>query len=226
MPTIGALFLIGFLLYLIDINNTITTKTKIITESIQLEKARIEDSISTKKSLGINYQDFQLLAQMKKLVIIDNVESWTPNYSTKSKSIQKRILSSGDIAKAYLFIKVSLPDGPFTSWESIYIKMNNKGGHIFRPNSLKIPDNASVDTVNGKVFTTLLFKLNDIPYLAKRPYSETRTPLYIDWLSYFEKEKTITIDAFISSLRKAYIDEISIYYEGVNRNDECLKVVE
>jgi hypothetical protein len=76
------------------------------------------------------------------------------------------------------------------------------------------------------VFTTLLFKLNDIPYLAKRPYSETRTPLFIDWLSYFENGEIITIDAFISSLRKAYINEISIYYEGVNRNDECLKIVE
>ena len=125
-----------------------------------------------KKQLNIStsseYPDYSSLKDLKKLVIVENFQSWTPNSDPKTfKSIERMILEKGNITKGYIYVKTSINNKAFSSWESIYMKMNDNGGHLFRPNSLPVPKSDK---------TELLFALNNIFYLPSIPYSETKTP--------------------------------------------------
>ncbi len=110
-----------------------------------------------------DYPDYESLQHLVSLPIENNFESWTPNSKTEdAKSIKKIVIEKGALSKGYLYIEASIDGKPLTQWESIYIKMNNLGGHLFRPQSLPVP---TIDK------TELLFALNDIPYI-ELPYSE------------------------------------------------------
>lgn len=214
------MIIIGIIGIIYVYNNKSSETVREIKKEIKKE---IIDSLDKREKYSLSkYRDYYSLSNMMKLEIIKDTVSWTPKHNLKLFSFSNKILIKENIVTGYIFVRVSLNKHPFTSWESIYIKMNYKGGHLFRPNSLPVPD--SISNYNNQ--TILLYPLNEIPYLKTIPYSELKTPLIINWFDLFVKDKIITFDTFISSWRKAKIEEISIYYEGMNPTDSCLSIIE
>ena len=176
------------------------------------------------------FSDYDSLATLKKLSLAKNFESWSPNSQIHPNMIYKTvILDKGELARGYLYIKASLDENSvinksitpipenrsLTTWESIYLTLNGTGGHLYRPQSLPLPNN------NNK--TELLYALNNIPYLQDIPYNERSTPFTADWFSLFSDGSSIQVISFISSLRKAHLEEVTIYYQCVKDSDCLLK---
>ena len=157
------------------------------------------------------YPDYDSLKDLTHLTIIDNQISWSPEASLeKIISYPKQLESTGQFARIYLYAEVSIDNKPLTQYESLYVKFNNIGGHLFRPQSLKIPS----DTI-----TKLLYAINNVPYLMHVPYSENKTPLATDWFQFFGDGSSVNLYTYISSLRPATINKVVLYYgcaEGSN----------
>lgn len=177
---------------------------------------KIKNDSSVISSSSPEFSDFQSLNNLKKLEIVKNFESWTPSAQLDDKKIKKLIiLDKGELSKGYIYIKTSINGNPLTTWESIYLKMNNEGGHMFRPNSLAIPQATK---------TEILFSLDNIYYLPSVPYSEKSIPKSTDWFKFFEDNKKIEFLSFVSSLKPAVIEEISLYYDCKPNSDCVLSV--
>lgn len=161
------------------------------------------------------YPDYDAIQGLNSQVVIENQVSWSP----KGKIIgHERILQvKGQFSRIYLYAEVSVNNKPLTQYESLYIKANNQGGHIFRPRSLKIPPNT---------ITRLLYAANNISYLPTIPYSETKIPLTTDWFELFKDGKLIKFNTFISSLKPATINKIVIYYDCIEGIDCKIELLE
>jgi len=101
-------------------------------------------------------------------------------------------------------VKASVDGKPLTKYESVFVKFNDAGGHLFRPMSLETPEDAAA--------TSLLYALDAMPVLPNVPYDETRTPETADLVATLADGKTVKLTAFISSLRPALIEELSLSY--------------
>lgn len=55
IPIVVVLSIIGGLMYLAEMNSTLSVKSKAIIDSIQTGKARIEDCVMNKKSINKNH---------------------------------------------------------------------------------------------------------------------------------------------------------------------------
>lgn len=180
-----------------------------IAESVadEIERAPVKTS---------KYPDYNSLAGLEKLNIADNFESWTPN-AQKSEGKIKRVLvlEKGELSKAYIYIRASLDGKALSKWESIYLNINNSGGHLFRPASLAVPESEK---------TELLYAMDEISYLPSVPYSEKRTPLNIDWFSILKPGAKLNFYTFISSMKPAFLEEMTLYYDCVEGSDCLLSI--
>lgn len=164
------------------------------------------------KKLSSEFPDFDAIQHMKSIRLASDFESWTPKSQIDPKMvITKLLVNKGELSKAYVLIDVVQQDRPLTKWESVYLKLNNTGGHLFRPQTLAVPESDS---------TILLYALDDVPYLLTLPYSEQKSPKRVDWFTEFVPNSEIEVISFISSLRKAKIKNLEIYYECLN-DSEC-----
>lgn len=157
------------------------------------------------------YPDYDSLKDLIPLIIIEDKVSWSPE--AKSENItgyRKQLESMGQFARIYFYAEASVNNKPLTQYETLYVKFNNTGGHLFRPQSLKIP----ADTI-----TRLLYAINNIPYLSSIPYSESKIPLTTNWFNFFKDDSLITVDVFISSLKPAVINKIMLYYDCAEGSD-------
>jgi len=213
------LFILAIALIVFAIRQQIGEKDKNsnLTEEISQKVVQeIKNESSSSTNNNPEFSDFQSLASLKKLTIVNNFESWTPSAEIDNNKLMKKIiLKKGELSKGYLYIKVSINNSPLTTWESIYIKLNNEGGHLFRPNSLKIP--------NPKT-TEILFPLDNIYYLESVPYSEKAIPKSVNWFNLLKDKKELELLTFISSLKPATIEEISFYYDCKIESDCILDV--
>lgn len=170
--------------------------------SVQVKEA-IEDI--EKEKIASNYPDYNSLQDLHKLTIISDFISWTPNSKIDpSKTRAVVVLDEGELAKGYLYVKASVDGKPITRWESIYISMNYRGGHLLRTKGLAVPQGEK---------TELLYALDDISYVETIPYKENDEYSKTNWFNLFRPGSQIRIDAFISSLKPAIIEEMTIYYE-------------
>lgn len=211
------LFLMALVLIFFSVKQQFDKRTqeKELTQKIGEQVAQEVKSALSKPS---EFPDYDSLSVLKKLEIITSFTSWTPDAVVESGKTKKSVvLDKGKLAKAYVYIRASLDGKALTRWESIYLKMDNVGGHIFRKQSLSVP-------ASNK--TELLFALDSVPYLTSVPYSELRVPFYTDWFQFFRDGRKVQVLTFISSLRPALVEEVSIYY-GCADGDECeLSLVE
>jgi hypothetical protein len=158
------------------------------------------------------YPDYDSLATMRSFPLVENFESYTPDGKRiDNKTFFGVILRSGKISKGYLEIVVSINNKPLTAWESIYFKASYNvadhykyGGHLFRPDSLKVPPGNE---------THLLFPLNNISFLPNLPYLESSKPNTFNLFKLINNNKEVKFLTFISSLNPAKINSIKIYYE-------------
>lgn len=175
----------------------------------------------TKPQLS-EYPDYDSLSNMKNTILVKDFITYTPkDANLDSHTMYGIILKNGKLSKGYLEITASINNKPLTNWESIYFKAPHNvvnhylfGGHIFRPDSLKVPPSDK---------THLLFALNSIPFLSGLPYSESKIPNTYDLFTIINDNKEVKFLTFISSLNPAKIDSIKIYYECDKdlNNGEC-----
>lgn len=159
------------------------------------------------------YPDFDALQKMKSQTVVEEFESWTPNSKKEPEKVKVvMIVSGGKLSKAYFLIRAVQEDKPLTRWESVYLILNYTGGHLFRPQSLKVPPSSD---------TTLLYALDDVPYLARTPYSEQITPSRANWFAMLEPNRKVRIETFISSLVPATLKEITLYYQCESDDSDC-----
>lgn len=149
-------------------------------------------------------QQYQDLASMRQLELAKDFSSWTPGAKVEPEKTKSATLAvSGKVSKAFLTVKASIDGKPLTKYESVFLKFNDEGGHLFRPQSLATPTSD---------VTSLLFDLNDVPVLSSIPYDEDREPSKADLNGVLQEGKSVKLTAFISSLRPALFDELSLSY--------------
>ncbi len=149
-------------------------------------------------------REYQDLAGMHQLDLAKDFASWTPDAKVETEKTKTASLAvSGNISKAFLTVKASIGGKPLTKYESVFVKLNDAGGHLFRPRSLATP---------ASDVTSLFFELNDVPVLPSIPYDETREPSKADLAEVLKDGKAVKLTAFISSLRPALFDELSLSY--------------
>ena len=184
-----------------------------VSEQVSQEVAKKVEEIISKPS---DFPDFDSLKRLKSLKVIEGFESWTPNAKVESQKTKEVIIvERGQLLKGYLYMKISLDGKALTKWESVYVKINNYGGHLFRKESLPLPSSEK---------TEILYALDDIPYLSSLPYSEQRVPFRADWFQFFRENSEIEFLAFVSSLRPAVIEEATLYYGCLNKSDCLLSI--
>lgn len=187
----------------------ITNKEKTLSQQVHEEVKKTLDESFNQPS---EQPDYNSLSTLHKLILKDNFESWTPQSNTEpSKMMQTVVVDRGSLAKGYVYIKASVDNKALTLWESIYMTMNYRGGHLFRPQSLPVPKRDK---------TELLYSLNDIPFLNNIPYNEQVAPGRTNWFNLFTNNNRIQVVAFISSLRPAKFEELALYY-SCEFNSDC-----
>lgn len=157
-------------------------------------------------------QTFDDQAGMQQFQLAKDFASWTPDAKLadeKTRSLSFTV--KGQIAKAYLNVKASVGGKPLTKYESIFLKFNDAGGHLFRPQSLPTPTNDAS--------TALLYDLSAMPVLPTVPYDEKRTPVTADLASELKDGKTVKLTSFISSLRPALLEDVSVSYLCADNSD-------
>jgi len=157
-------------------------------------------------------QAYDDLDGMKRLELAKDFASWTPGAKIEDEKVRGGSLAvTGTVAKAYLSVKASVDGKPLTKYESVFVKLNDAGGHLFRPMSLETPEDAAA--------TSLLYAMDDVAVLPSVPYDESRTPEKADLLATLADGKTVKLTAFISSLRPALIEELAISYVCADGSD-------
>jgi len=165
------------------------------------------------------YPDFEIITDLNNknhfISLIDNSKVKDGNIAGYA---DLKLKSEGKFARAYLYVETSVNDKPISQFESVYALLNEKGGHLFRPNSLKTPPS------NNR--TRLLFALNDLSYIPKsiyelRPvgYSETKSFRKTSWFSDIDNNEELHFIGFLGSVVDGFIDA-KIYYECQN-GSEC-----
>lgn len=150
--------------------------------------------------------------ERKTILVKDNLSFVTKDYK-KIGEVKKQFFVEGQFRRAYLFVNASVDNGmPLTIYDSIYITLNQKGGHILRNKSLPMP---ASDT------TQVLYDMREIPFIENIPYSESKQPLFVDWLTELDSKESILFHTFLSSWRPGgLIKEITIAFE-CEENSEC-----
>lgn len=219
-------------LYFLASSNEQTTSgdlKKMISETVQ-EAVRQATPIpvtvpaTTAQPAASEYPDFDALAVMKSVPIVQDFKSWTPNPPKVDDDKVKTVIavSGGHLTRAYFLIHALQEGRPLTQFESIYLKVGAVGtspigGHLYRPQSIKVPPSNN---------TTLLYALDDVPYLKSAPYSERKTPDHVDWLKLLAPGKKVAIMTFISSMVPAEINDITLYYQCDINEPNCSVTVQ
>lgn len=157
-----------------------------------------------------DYDAYKIM--VNKVTLVEGKESYSPKDKPIIGRVKKTLIVKGEFSRAYLYVRVSVNGGkPLTQWDSIYSTLGYVGGHLYRPNTLAVPNSSS---------TQLLYGLNQIPFVDY-PYSDNKTPLVKDWFSLLKDERRVEFDMFMSSLRAGgMLDLVEIRYE-CEVNTEC-----
>ncbi len=167
--------------------------------------------VEPKPSQFPDYEAYKLFD--KKINLVKDQSSFVTKDYEKIGEVEKQFLTTGKFRRAYIFIDASVDNGkPLTVYDSIYILLNDKGGHILRNKSLLTP---SSDT------TQLLYDMREIPYITSIPYSENKQLLFANWLGEINSKESISFYTFLSSWRPGgLIKEITIAFE-CEEDSEC-----
>ena len=157
-------------------------------------------------------QAYDDLAGMQQLQLAKDFASWTPDAKIDDAKVRTgSLVVKGQIAKAYLSAEASVDGKPLSKYESLFVKFNDAGGHLFRPKSLETP--------KDDAYTSLLYELNDVSVLPSVPYDESRTPATADLSATLKDGKTVKLTAFISSMKPALIDDLTLSYVCADGSD-------
>lgn len=126
---------------------------------------------------------------------------------------------NGKFSRAYLYAEASINDRPISQFESVFVKLNYIGGHLFRPNSLKVP--ASENR------TELLYALSDASYITQKDfysspvgYSDSKPFAKINWFGFLNLKSRISFTGFLASEIDGSID-MKLFYECAPETPDC-----
>ncbi|MBU1557722.1 hypothetical protein KKC45_02065, partial [Patescibacteria group bacterium] len=173
------------------------------------------------------YPDYDALSSLIPLELMKNTDS--SMYNKDDKRFTKYLEIYGDFSRMYLYTEASVNKKPLTDWDSLFVKFNDEppyldnlkaGGHLFRPKSLKLPKDEKV--------TRLLYNTSVVPYLPTIPYSESRTPITVNWFEDVFREpqspkeiRKVRFDAFLSTPELGEIHLIALYYKCTRETPNC-----
>lgn len=185
------------------------------TPSQQVQQAQVE----TLKVMPSQYPDYDAIKGKNKDPKIKQVNitkdcppggciSKKPAY-TNFDDINKKYSVKGKFSRVYLYIEALVDySRPLTSWDDIYFKLNDRGGHL-------IPEGNVLSTPPGDT-STYLYDMRMISYYPTLENKMKKTSKHDDF-NMFEllgDGSTIKIVAAISSNRPGRVmKEFSIYYE-------------
>lgn len=168
--------------------------------------------IATNAPEARSAQAYGDLAGMRQIQLAKSFASWTPDAEVEEDKTRTASLAvKGNILKVYLSVKASVEGKPLTKYESVFVKFNDDGGHLFRPRSLETPAEAAA--------TSLLYDLDAMPVLPSVPYDESRTPDTANPAALLKDGRTVKLTAFISSLRPALLDDLTVSYVCAEGSD-------
>ncbi len=165
------------------------------------------------------FPDYEAFKSMDKgIVLVSNQESFSPKDKPVFGRVTKIIKPKGEFSRIYIYIESSVDNGkPLTQWDSVYMSLGYSGGHLFRPNSLRIP---------GDTITRLLYGANQMPFVETIPYSDNGTFVTRDWFALFQSNKNLYFDTFLSTLRPGgRLNLVEIRYQ-CETNSDCSIVAE
>lgn len=180
--------------------------TDIFKDSNKIKQNTIQEAPS-------EYPDFEMYKTLRKQTLVNDRESYvTKNYKIIGE-VSGNLLLRGKIARAYIFFEGTVDNNkPLSVYDSIYIQINNSGGHLRRDKSLKVPPAES---------TRILYDLREIPYIDNVPYSENTEFKTTNWLTSLNNNGGGNYKAFLSTWRPGgLIKDISIGYE-CEPEDNC-----
>jgi hypothetical protein len=179
---------------------------------VELQNKKDSNAIEKTSPAKEDYPDLTAFEKGKKLLVAKDQASNIAKDFKKNGEVSKNILVTGQIDRAYLFIDVSVDDGqPLTIYDSIFVQLNGKGGHLRRDYSLPVIKGDS---------TKLLYDLRQIPYIDSVPYSESKVPQITNWLDEINNKKDGNVYSFLSTLRTGgMIKEITISYQCLEETD-------
>ncbi|MFA6908388.1 MAG: hypothetical protein WC289_00695 [Patescibacteria group bacterium] len=168
------------------------------------------------------FDKFTQLKREGKFITVNEKRIISPQFTVNDQEENNRIAleflqnnsfvlaSTGKISNGYLYIKTaagtSSEIGTIAQNESVYIYLGNKGGHLFRPNSL-------ISTPSEEGYTQYLFDLSNVSFTSI-PYNDSNKSYSDNWLTRLNIVGDSFIGGFVSSNRFGVIEEISIAFEG------------
>lgn len=158
------------------------------------------------------YPDYNALKDMHSLTLIQNAIDLKNN---KTGNTSKDVVLTGRFSRLYLYVEASVRNKPLTDFDSVFVMFNYKGGHLFRPDTLAVPQDETT--------TRLLFNASIVPYLPNLPYSSKRVPATADWLadSFNSGRSTLHFNGFLSTTQPGEIYLMALYYSCDIATPDC-----
>lgn len=158
------------------------------------------------------FPDYSALKDMKKLTLVSDFLSWTPNSKVDMDKFKEVVAYPiGTLSRGYLYLRVSAEDKQISRLDDIYVTMVHFGGFLVRKDSLPTPPSRK---------TELLFPLESVS--VNSPDAEFKTPTRADWLEVFDRG--VIVQTYIKSLNPATIEEMSIYFDCIDPNECGLEI--
>lgn len=170
------------------------------------------------------YPDYEIVQHLERegkfVVLIDKAEDrGTGQFKNQVGGRTGWLIANGKFARAYLYANLSVNKQPISQFESLYVKINYIGGHLFRPDTLKTPPS------NEK--TALLYALRNVSYIANADfysapigYSDTKPFAQINWLTYLNNRQKTSFATFFGSEIDGFVD-LKIFYECSLETPDC-----
>lgn len=163
----------------------------------------------------VAFSDYNKALTQSGVVIVQDQSTYSPQGKITGEA-RGTIKIKGKIADGYVLIEASVDESKkLTKYDSVYLKLNNVGGHLLRNKSLPTPS-----TDSGT--TTILYSLRAIPYLPNMPYDENKSGSNANWLDSLNSHSNNSYLTFISSLRPGgKIHRIMLTYECAEPEKNC-----
>jgi hypothetical protein len=185
--TINILFLISLLCLSVWLASRLFFDKQNIPE---IKTTQLQEQVA--KSQLSDYDNFKTMKQLEVAI-----KAKTNGDVATGKSLKKhyRLNAKNSIESAYIYIEASVNGKPLGFYDDIYLKINNKGGHlILDDNLLPVPQSENV--------SAYLLPLASISYKPSRDAKKEKFILNNDFLSSINETQNINIAAHLNSKKK------------------------
>ena len=166
-----------------------------------------------KQSQQSQYPDYENFNAMKILKIAEHYKIKGNVATGKSLTKKFKLNEKNSIESAYIYIEASVNGNPLGFYDDIYLKINNKGGHLMLDNNLLlVPQKENV--------STYLLPLASISYKPSRDAKKETFEVNHDFLEDTNETQSLDILAHINSKKKnKVLIKVQIGYACLDAKD-------